>query len=194
MVTDVAISPTAICADISIPHCTDDVQMRLCSVYLIFDWMGINGTVRVLYVYEGELTTNDMIKHDDVLFYSCRSPIDLAGIHTFDLAVRMHQVNIVQQGIGHMTMPCDDTLIVCDSIQRYVRLFEVSTRESRIIAGSGQDGHRDGCGTSCRFTQPYGINHEGKTLYVTDPSSGRICLISNMDHPMTQSSSPTYTG
>ncbi len=45
------------------------------------------------------------------------------------------------------------------------------------IVGSGVSGYRDGSNSSSQFQEPYDLCVEGQTIFVTDPSVGRVAIV-----------------
>jgi hypothetical protein len=96
----------------------------------------------------------------------------------FNIETNVNILLMQGPGINGLALLGDITLLYTDSSKHQVLQLDIATKEVQTVAGCGREGSRDGSDVSCLISQPYGICVEGKTIYVTDPSSGRVIMIS----------------
>ncbi len=71
------------------------------------------------------------------------------------------------------------TLYVADSFNHRIRTVDVATGKTKLLAGSGISGMKDGVGSAARFKRPSNLllDKNGLTLYVVDSSAHAISAI-----------------
>jgi DNA-binding beta-propeller fold protein YncE len=67
-----------------------------------------------------------------------------------------------------------DTLYVADTYNHRIKSINLTTGESRYVAGSGNPGLSDGYGTISEMNEPSGLSSAGSLLYVADTNNHLI--------------------
>lgn len=65
-------------------------------------------------------------------------------------------------------------LYVADFSNNMIRKISIATGEVTTVAGSSTAGSTDGAGSSARFSTPYGVTTDGRSLFVADYANNSI--------------------
>jgi DNA-binding beta-propeller fold protein YncE len=68
-------------------------------------------------------------------------------------------------------------LFVADSYNHKVKVLDPATRQVRTLAGTGEQGFRDGSLTEAQFSEPGGISVAGNLVYVADTNNHAIRVL-----------------
>ena len=106
----------------------------------------------------------------------------LVGLHlfvwgdevgSFDETLLQHAVGIehVRDGEGR------GVLYVADTYNHKIKVLDLDTMTSSLVAGDGIAGLRDGTGATARLAEPSGLSATSDTLYVADTNNHRIRML-----------------
>ncbi|HCB34554.1 MAG TPA: hypothetical protein DEP66_06650 [Acidimicrobiaceae bacterium] len=88
------------------------------------------------------------------------------AVGDFDATRLQHAVGIELVG--------DADLYVADTYNHRIKLLDLATGTSRVVAGDGTVGLADGRGESAQLAEPSGLSATSSTLYVADTNNHRI--------------------
>ena len=89
---------------------------------------------------------------------------------SFDETLLQHAVGIEHVGRGDGR----GVLYIADTYNHKIKLLDLDTMTSSLIAGDGVAGLRDGSGADARLAEPSGLSATSDTLYVADTNNHRI--------------------
>ena len=83
--------------------------------------------------------------------------------------VRIHSISALQDG----------NIAFTDQDSRQLKILQ-SGGAVKIIAGTGEENNKNGCGSHFALDQPMGVCTEGASIFVTDGQIGTIKLVTNL--------------
>lgn len=79
----------------------------------------------------------------------------------------------LQHAVG-LELVGDDQLYVADTYNHRIKLLDLTTQTTSLVAGDGTAGLTDGTGAQARLAEPSGLSATSDTLYVADTNNHRI--------------------
>ncbi len=76
-----------------------------------------------------------------------------------------------------VALPDSANILFTSQLKHQVLSLSLPDIRITVIAGSGVSGYRDESNSSSQFQQPYGLCVEGQTIFATDPSVGRVAIV-----------------
>ena len=103
----------------------------------------------------------------------------LVGLHLFVWGDELGSFRdtLLQHAIGIEHVARDGgrgVLYIADTYNHKIKLLDLDTMTSSLVAGDGVTGLRDGSGADARLAEPSGLSATSDTLYVADTNNHRI--------------------
>ena len=94
-------------------------------------------------------------------------------IGSFEETLLQHAIGIEYVGDA----PGQGLLYVADTYNHRIKVLDLDTMTSTVVAGDGTAGLRDGSGTQTQLAEPSGLSATSDTLYVADTNNHRIRML-----------------
>ena len=178
---DEHISPSVICcgSESKTLYCFDE-KKSLSKLNLCFDGVGIKGDVIRLCTLSGVEGVRGMHVLESKQSLLCTVYGSKTGIMLVSIATGDQKMLVEQDGLAGICVLGEPArIMVCDSLKHTVSV--VNSEENVLIPliGSGEAGFKDGTASTSKFSEPYGICSEGRSLFISDPCCGRVALVSD---------------
>ncbi|WP_423922602.1 thioredoxin-like domain-containing protein [Candidatus Poriferisodalis sp.] len=94
-------------------------------------------------------------------------------VGSFEETLLQHAIGIEYVGDA----PGRGLLYVADTYNHRIKVLDLDTMTSSVVAGDGTAGLRDGSGTQTQLAEPSGLSATSDTLYVADTNNHRIRML-----------------
>ncbi|MBM35681.1 MAG: hypothetical protein CL460_00745 [Acidimicrobiaceae bacterium] len=94
------------------------------------------------------------------------------GLFSWGDEVGTQQETMLQHAVG-IEMVGND-LYIADTYNHRIKVIDLATGNSRLVAGSGLPGSRDGVGEAAQLAEPSGLSVADEILFVADTNNHRI--------------------
>ena len=181
------LSPSCICGDSlhasGIVIASDEAKCFY-TVEISSNGVTFQGTPQLFSEYpEGVQRIKSMVCHENVLFF-----VHEAGLGKVDFVTKLSSLvlanNTNECHTCEAVTSSTEGLVFCDSGAHKVQLLN-NVGEVLTLAGSGQEGNKDGSAGEAQFSQLKDVTMDQDTLFVCDSQAGAIKMLTRLNGTVT---------